>query len=79
MSRQDQGGIAGIGDVYGQAGGDQVGAAGFERQGRIEAGAQIEAGAACGGIGRQEVFHARVEDFEVDLLHVQISWMSMVR
>jgi hypothetical protein len=43
--------------------------AGFDGDRRVDAGAQIEAGAARGGVGRQLVLHARVEDFDVDGFH----------
>ena len=61
--------VAGIGHVDRQTGRNQHGGAGFDGDGLVDAGAQVQAGAARGGVGGQHVLHARVEDLDVDSLH----------
>nr|GEU28492.1 hypothetical protein [Tanacetum cinerariifolium] len=69
-ARQDHGGVARIGHVDRQAGGDEDRLAGIDDHGRIDARAQVEpCGTRC-GVGRQLVFHARVEDLDVDSIHI---------
>ena len=65
-ARQDHRGQAGVADVDGDAGRDQHRLAGLQQQRRVEAGAQVEAGAAGRGVGRQLLGHARVEHLQVD-------------
>src|SRR5450830_1733288 len=67
---QDHGAVARIGHVDGEAGGNQDGGAGLDGDGVVDAGAQVQARAAAGGIGGQQVLHAGVENFKVDGLHV---------
>ena len=68
-ARQQHRRVAGIADVDRQAGRHQLGSARLQDQRRVDAGAQVEAGAAGGGVGRQPPGHARVEDADVDAGH----------
>ena len=65
-ARQQHRREAGIADVDRQAGRHQLGGAGREHQRRVDAGAQVEAGAARRGVGRQPLGDARIEDPHVD-------------
>ena len=65
-ARQDDGGETRVADVDGQAGGDQGGLARRQSDGRIEAGAQVQAGTAGRGIAGTLLGHAGVQDFEID-------------
>src|SRR5450830_1812341 len=67
---QDHGAVSRIGHVDGEASGNEDGGAGLDGDGGVDAGAQVQARAAAGGIGRQQVLHAGVEDFKVDGFHV---------
>jgi len=69
-ARQQHGRERGVPDVHGQAGGDERRCAGLQFQRRIQAGAQVEAGAAGGGIGRQGFGQAGVEQLDVDDGHL---------
>src|SRR5436189_11495 len=70
-ARQDHRGQARVGDVDGQAGGDELALAGLEHQRRVQAGAQVQAGAAGRGIAGHLLGHARVEHFHVNQSHTQ--------
>lgn len=72
-ARQDHRRIAGIGHVDRQARRNQHGLAGRQVERRVDAGAQVEPRAALRCIGRQQVLHARVENFDVDGFHVASS------
>src|SRR3546814_21080603 len=52
-ARQNHCGVAGIGDMYRQTGGDQMRLARLQYQRCIDAGTQFEAGAAAGSVGGQ--------------------------
>jgi hypothetical protein len=58
-----------IGDVHGETRGDEMGLAGCDVQVFIQAGAQVEAGGAGGGVLRKRklLTDAPIEDFEFDL------------
>ena len=55
--------------MNGQAGRNEHGLAGFDGDGLVDAGAQVEARAARRGVGWQQFFHACVEDLDVDIFH----------
>jgi hypothetical protein len=67
-ARQDHGGQSRIIQMYGEPGGNELGPAGRERQRRIQAGAQIQAGGTGGGVRRQWEFpaDARVENTNLE-------------
>jgi len=70
-ARQDQGGEAGIGDVDGQAGGNQQGLARAEDAVFLEHGAQVQAGRARRGVLREREVGAQagVEDLGLERVH----------
>ena len=70
-ARKDQRGQARIGDVDGQAGGDQHGLARLEDEVFLEHGAQVEAGGTRGGVLRQREVAAQagVEDLGLQGMH----------
>ncbi|KAG0944158.1 hypothetical protein G6F31_014629 [Rhizopus arrhizus] len=69
-TRQDHRAQVRIGDVDGQAAGDQRGIAGLQGQRGIQRRAQVHAGAGFGGIGRQRpaVAEARIEQLDLQRL-----------
>ncbi len=68
-ARQDDRSESGVGDVDGHAGRNQFSLARLQRQWRFKAGAQVEAGGAGGGVLRQLLAQARVEDFDGNGFH----------
>src|SRR5688572_27418459 len=76
-ARQDHRGIARIGDVDGEASRDQDGLARFQGEGGVDAGAQVQAGAAGRGIGRQQVLHAWIENLDINGVHAGFSLIQV--
>ena len=68
-ARQDHRRVSRVADMDGKAGRHQVGAAGRDGQRLADGGAQVEAGAARGRIGRQQFFHAGIKYLDVDFFH----------
>ena len=69
-ARQNHGRESGVGEVDGDAAWNQLGRAGLEFDRPADAGAQIQAGGAAGGILRQTVLEARVQYLDVESVHV---------
>ena len=69
-ARQQHRREAGVADVDGDAGGHEMGLAGLKVQVLVEAGVQVHAGGAVGGIARQREFtpEAGVQDLKFDFL-----------
>jgi hypothetical protein len=53
--------------MHGQSGGDELRIAWLQGERRLQAGAKIQSGAACGGVGGQEGAYPLVKDFEINL------------
>mmetsp|Transcript_24152 Transcript_24152/g.58678 ORF Transcript_24152/g.58678 Transcript_24152/m.58678 type:complete len:236 (-) Transcript_24152:173-880(-) len=75
-ARQDQRGQAGVGDMDGQARRDQRRLARRQRDRGVEAGAQVQAGAAGRGVGGDLLGHAGVEHLQVNRVHQSLLAMS---
>ena len=69
-ARQNHGREPRLGEMDGDAAGDKLSRARLEFDRLIDAGAQVQAGSAGGGIVRQIVLQARVEDSNVEFVHV---------